>query len=135
MEKATNDKGHTKKADKEQSSDEGSQYYRNKEEEISAGGQPSSSRRAKKKIRIAQNTSRTLVSSTRNSDGSLLFSLQPTTSRQFIAFASFSPAPANRPMSSSGTPRKMRKRRVNTQLSAVTEMSIAAAMRRGERKR
>lgn len=80
-------------------------------------------------------TSRTDVSKTRKWVVSLLSSDQPTTSRQFIWLASFSPAPEKRPSSSSDTPRNMRKSRVNTQFSTVTDMSIAAAILLGDMKR
>jgi hypothetical protein len=82
-----------------------------------------------------RHTSSTEVSKTRNRDGSLDSSDQPTISRQLTALASFSPAPANIPSSSSVNPRKMRKRRVKIQGSAVTEISTAAAILLGERNR
>ena len=75
------------------------------------------------------------VSKTRNIVESLASSDQPTTSRQLAEFASFSPAPSKRARSSSVTPRKIRKRRVNTHGSAVTEISTAAAIFPGDRKR
>ena len=80
-------------------------------------------------------TSSTEVSKTRKCVWSLDSSDQPTTSRQFIWFASFSPAPEKSPSSSSVTPRNMRNKRVNTQFSTVTEMSIAAAILLGDIKR
>ena len=49
--------------------------------------------------------------------------------------ASFSPRPSKWLSSSSVRPRNIRKRRVKIQFSAVTEMSIAAAMRDGDMKR
>jgi len=80
-------------------------------------------------------TSKTDVSSTRNSSGSLESSDHPTCSRQLTVLASFSPAPAKIPTSSSERPRKMRKSRVKTQGSVVMLISIAAAILLGERKR
>src|SRR5258707_11800163 len=84
---------------------------------------------------VTQVTSRTDVSRTRKSVASLEFSVHPTISRQFCKLASFSPAPEKISISSSETPRKMRKRRVKTQGSAVSVMSIAAAILPGERNR
>lgn len=52
-----------------------------------------------------------------------------------MELASFSPAPANNPRSSSDMPRKMRNKRVKTQGSAVTEISIALAILVGDRNR
>jgi len=82
-----------------------------------------------------QVTSNTEVSKTRNCVVSFEFSDHPTISRQFTWFASFSPAPANIPASSSDNPRKIRKRRVNMHGSVVTDMSMAAAILLGERNR
>lgn len=79
--------------------------------------------------------SRTETSSTRKSSVDLLCSVQPTSARQFSAFASFSPAPENSVMSSSDTPRNIRNNRVKMQFSAVTEMSTAAAIFAGVKNR
>jgi hypothetical protein len=77
--------------------------------------------------------SKTDVSSTRNCSLSFASSDQPTTSRQLCAFASFSPAAENTPTSSSLSPRKIKKIRVNMQGSRVTVMSIAAAILLGDK--
>jgi len=71
----------------------------------------------------------------RNRFGSFISSDHPIISLQLYPLASFSPAPAKLPDSSSFRPRQIRNSRVKTQGSAATVMSIAAAIFAGLRKR
>lgn len=71
----------------------------------------------------------------RNKLGSFISSDHPIISLQLYPFASFSPAPAKLPSSSSLRPLQIRNSRVKTQGSAATVMSIAAAIFAGLKKR
>jgi len=71
----------------------------------------------------------------RNRFGSFISSDHPIISLQLYPLASFSPAPAKLPDSSSFRPLQIRNSRVKTQGSAATVMSTAAAIFAGLRKR